>query len=506
MNSPAGKEVLSARRVVVARTSAVDGWGTPPYHPPPGFPERRGRAAGDNRLYAAVRQVLAGLQLDADRCGREEWNPFRALVSPGASVVIKPNLVRHRHGRGGWLATVVTDPRLTRAVLDFAVDAVAPGGTVTLADSPLQSCDFEALSRSLALREMTRAAAHSGVQVRILDFRREEVTKGDHGLITGRRPLSGDPSGYVAIDLGACSALRSLESSRGRFRVTQYAPEETTDHHDGARHEYLIPRSLLAADLVINLPKIKTHRKAGMTGALKNLVGINGSKAWLPHHRAGAVTEGGDEYQRPSLRKRCMSRIWERMDRTSSLWSRRLLGRVESFIRRTGRLVPFPDPYFEGSWWGNMTMPAMVADLNRIFVYADAEGRMSERPVRRQLVIADAVIAGEGEGPLEPSPRSLGALIGGGNPVAVDWVAAAMMGLDPRRIPVLTRCVERDARPLLPVAPEETRVFQAGAAGVSRERSLEQVAAAVVQPFVPAAGWKGHIEASPASLDAAGRS
>jgi len=32
---------------------------------------------------------------------------------------------------------------------------------------------------------------------------------------------------------------------------------------------------------------LKLHRKAGITCALKNLIGINGNKEYLPHHRLG---------------------------------------------------------------------------------------------------------------------------------------------------------------------------------------------------------------------------
>jgi uncharacterized protein (DUF362 family) len=480
------------RRVVLARTDAGEGWGTAPYDPAAAFPERPGAPTGDNRLYAAVRDLLAGLGLDRTGSGSAGWNPLRDLVPAGGRVVVKPNLVRHRHGRGGPLAAVVTDPRLLRAVVDYAVDAVAPGGEVIVADSPLQSCDLPALRLSLGLDDLLAAAARNGVTVRLLDYRREAVVKRADGLIGLRSPLAGDPEGYAAVDLGAGSALRALSGDPERFRVTQYDADITVRHHDGGRHQFLIPRSLLAADLVISLPKIKTHRKAGMTGALKNLVGINGSKAWLPHHRRGSVREGGDEYLHPCLRKRWLTRLWERMDRTASLRLRRTLGRADRWLRESGRLLPFPDPYFEGSWWGNLTMAAMVCDLNRIFMYADAEGRLQERPVRRMLVLADAVLAGEGEGPLEPTPRELGVLLGGSSPVAVDWVAATLMGFDPWKIPCLVRPLEAHRLPLADFAPADLEV---ATAGESRTTDLAGLAAAVARPFTPASGWRGHIEA-----------
>ena len=58
----------------------------------------------------------------------------------------------------------------------------------------------------------------------------------------------------------------------------------------------VVDQAIIDADLVINVPKLKTHKKAGVTGALKNLVGINGNKEFLPHHRKGGAASGGDCY------------------------------------------------------------------------------------------------------------------------------------------------------------------------------------------------------------------
>ena len=74
-------------------------------------------------------------------------------------------------------------------------------------------------------------------------------------------------------------------------------------HHNFEKNEYLIPNSILQADVFSNLPKPKTHKRAGITGAMKNLVGISGSKDWLPHHRRGSKFDGGDEYLNHNLFK-----------------------------------------------------------------------------------------------------------------------------------------------------------------------------------------------------------
>src|SRR5438045_9670723 len=50
------------------------------------------------------------------------------------------------------------------------------------------------------------------------------------------------------------------------------------------------------ADVFINLPKLKTHKNVGLTCALKNLVGINANKNWLPHQTEGTPDQGGDQF------------------------------------------------------------------------------------------------------------------------------------------------------------------------------------------------------------------
>ena len=68
------------------------------------------------------------------------------------------------------------------------------------------------------------------------------------------------------------------------------SPPRTTGN---GTHEYLISRSAMDADVFINLPKLKTHKKVGVTLSLKNLVGINGDKNYLPHFCIGTPAEGG---------------------------------------------------------------------------------------------------------------------------------------------------------------------------------------------------------------------
>ena len=116
----------------------------------------------------------------------------------------------------------------------------------------------------------------------------------DSFLILERRPLAGDPAGSVVIDL----ATRSLHYDKGResarYSVQDYDDGITQQNHRGQIHRYRFSKTILEADLVINLCKLKTHGKAGVTLAMKNIIGANVSKDYLPHlslaARGGAAT------------------------------------------------------------------------------------------------------------------------------------------------------------------------------------------------------------------------
>ena len=72
--------------------------------------------------------------------------------------------------------------------------------------------------------------------------------------------------------------------------------------------------------------------------------------------------------------------------------------------------------------------------------------------------MVDAVIAGEGEGPLEPSDLSCGAVFAGMNPLAVDAAAARFMGLTVDEIPQLKQGFELSSLPLFDGGTGEIRI------------------------------------------------
>lgn len=116
-----------------------------------------------------------------------------------------------------------------------------------------------------------------------------------------RPKVEQDPRGYQVVDLGNESYFKDIDPSRLRIAIASY--KTMRKHHTETKHEYLFPDSVLQSDVIISLPKLKTHRRTAITLALKNFMGIPSLKDALPRFTVGAVSEGSDQYIHPSKRK-----------------------------------------------------------------------------------------------------------------------------------------------------------------------------------------------------------
>ena len=214
------------------------------------------------------------------------------------------------------------------------------------------------------------------------------------------------------FDLGVDSLLEPVTTSHASFRVTQYDPAKMARSHMPGRHQYLIARAIIEADVVVNLPKLKTHKKAGVTCALKNLIGINGNKEYLPHHRVGGSESGGDCYPGGSRVKRALEFTYDRLNTAGSEAAGRGWSAAARVLRRMA-FIQGDKVGVEGSWSGNDTIWRTCLDLNRILLYGRSDGSMADEPQRRVLNIVDAIVAGHGDGPLAPQPAPIGHAAGG---------------------------------------------------------------------------------------------
>ncbi len=291
----------SADRFANPLVSGVDGGDgtTAPFHPAQAWPELKrlgSQDTGDNHIYESIRGLFSHLGLDLANAGGEDWNPLGRWIRPGMRVVLKPNWVKHEFGPTVGSNAVCTHTSLLRVLVDYALIATGKGGEVVVADSPLQGADFPRYRRQSGIDILERHYRLLCSPVRFLDLRLDWAEINDaSNFIKKRHRLHGDPEGYAIVDLGEESRLVPITDG-ARFGVTDYRADETSNHHCDGRHRYCNSRTELSADVLINVPKLKTHLKTGMTGALKNMIGINCSKDYLPHYRLGDPARGGDEY------------------------------------------------------------------------------------------------------------------------------------------------------------------------------------------------------------------
>lgn len=394
-----------------------------------------------------------GVAAILNAAGLDPVNPLGRWIRPGMTVLIKPNWVRHAAEGWSGMESLITHPSIIRPMVEFAAKALrlADGsysGQIHLADAPLQSANFDLLLEQSGIPSLLAHWHSQGIPLKLVDLRRVIADCDDStAVLLHARSAPGDPLGDTIVDLGTRSRLDSLLSGGGRVGVSNYDSSTTTDHHQPGRHKYCIANSLLHADVVLNLPKWKTHVKTGITGALKNFIGINCDKAYLPHFRLGSPRQGGDEYPdswngsvlvklRPIL-ERCLPTPMLNLIR------RLLLG----VSRRTSA------PYvFGGAWPGNDTLWRTVHDMVFIARWLGPGGQIRPEP-RPVLSLLDAVVAGEGDGPLRPEACPMGALLFGPDPGLVDVHAAALSGFSWRNIELLAHLADTEARPITDFHP-----------------------------------------------------
>jgi uncharacterized protein (DUF362 family)/NAD-dependent dihydropyrimidine dehydrogenase PreA subunit len=168
----------------------------------------------------------------------------------------------------------------------------------------------------------------------------------------------GDSPGIGSPEVVArkCGILQVVEETGARF--APFVGSVSVQGKGGTFHHLEVARELLDSDVVINLPKLKTHQMMGFTGAVKNLFGVVvGMRKVRLHLQAG------------------------------------------------------DNPAF---------FALMLLELAERYPPA--------------LSIMDGVVGMEGNGPGSGDPVAVGALLASAHPLALDTVAAALVGLDPQTI------------------------------------------------------------------------
>ncbi len=403
------------------------------------------------------------------------------LIPAGARVLIKPNFVLHHNQGDGGMDPMITHQSVVKAVAHAALKTEA--SEVVVGDAPIQTADFAALLEITGLDVWAKALKQADSRFKgVKDFRRTTARYVNGVRVAEENVLPEED--FLLFDLGADSLLEPITDEKDDFRVTCYDPRLMAKTHGKGRHRYLVARDVLEADVVINLPKLKTHKKAGITCALKNLIGINGNKEYLPHHRLGGADLGGDCYPGNSRVKRMLEYAADQQNLTDSGAMGRVWGGVATQLNRVLHLMG-DNLGIEGSWIGNDTIWRTGLDLNRILLYGETDGSMSASARRRVVHLADAVVAGQGDGPLSPQPLQLGLLFAGNNAACVDWFGAKLLGYDPRRLPIVREAFGEFRWPISTARPDD--VTLSGDWGTGKiDRVMTKELPAVLHPL----GWR----------------
>jgi uncharacterized protein (DUF362 family) len=369
-------------------------------------------------------------------------------LHPGR-IVLKPNWVLHETDPAFPISALVTDARVIEAAVEACLDLFPQATSILVADCPLQYADWPRLCRQSGLApvmERLRRSAPGKVEFR--DLRQDVFAQADGSFLTSAQAEHGDPEGYCSVALGGRSHLEAISDQADRFAVNDYSASITRSNHRPGSHNYFVARSMLKADLFINLPKWKAHQKSAITAALKNLVGINGDKAYLPHFRRGAPKWGGDEYRdenrwlywfHTTLRERLQKRNRLAYALLKPGW--KVLKKVRGIQTRLDNPKDAPRHFYiaGGAWYGNDTLWRMVYDLNLVVQCADGQGQLQRTPQRHYFTIVDGLVSGEGNGPLQPLPRETDWLIFGDDPFAIDAALCHFMGFQAGKVPVIAR-------------------------------------------------------------------
>ena len=445
-----------------------------------------------NGAYEAVRNSLQLLDLDKANFGQKGWNPLGELIKPGDTVLLKPNLICESHSsRTNEREQVITHPSIIRAVLDYVFIALEGRGKVTIADGPQTDSDFDEIVRRTSLDKVVDYFQDKGLEISLLDLRREHWLQ-RNGVTYKRESLPGDPAGYTTINLDGDSEFTNYPLN-GRFYGADYDIEETAKYHSNGRHAYVLCRSVMDADVVINLPKMKTHKKTGVTLSLKNMVGVNGYRNCLPHHTLGTPSEGGDEFPASNLQNKVQSRMIVGFKKCLTA-AGGCGGPLSRLIIKAGKSI-FGDTSCvvrSGNWYGNDTAWRMVLDLNKCLFHFAGDGKSRTKPLK-YFTLVDGIIAGEGDGPVAVDAKPCGVVVAGFNPVAVDTVCATLMGFDYKKLPMLREAWEIKDYPLVNYCPSNIECKSNVRQWDSPFAQLEE---GEHLGFRPHFGWVGHIERS----------
>jgi uncharacterized protein (DUF362 family) len=442
-----------------------------------------------NPIYQSVRELLVQAGLDHEHINTPQWNPLHDFIPEGSKVFILCNFVQHRGKTESQNAfwSKCTHGSVLRAVLDYVLLATGPLGHVTFGNAPLQSADWTKVLQETGASRVLEFYRHQNVKVQAQDLRLYIAPRNLLGKVSYVEQLDGSENA-IEVDLGPESLLIPFGIDSAGFRVTDYDFRRTQAYHNDGHHKYIIHRAVMESDVVISLPKLKTHEKVGITCALKGSVGAIAHKDCLAHHRFGSSKDSGDEYPYRSRIFTSLSKFHDWVNTQD--WTKRgtNIRIVDYLIRVILSRMGFT---LAGAWYGNDTAWRMALDIVRILIYADCEGEMHpKKNQRKHIIFMDGVLGGEGNGPLRPRPIHSGVLMFSDDLLTNDWACSRLMGFDPNKLPIIKGAWQSSTS--YPIANPDSL---SGIAYLNGQKiPIQEIAIAGERSFVSPKGWRGHIE------------
>ncbi len=479
-----------------------------PFHPDNNYPEFCGlfdKLDPANSVYKKIRNLFISSGYDNANIGTAQWNPFRGLISEGQIALIKPNLVYQETNRFLNKSCLMTHGSIIRPIIDYLFllqikDKIK--FRIVIADIPIQGAIFDEILEQTGLKALDDFYIRNySLNLEIIDLRHKIAVQKGNGFFS-TVSSTGDPSGYSKLHLNR-SFLQAIAKDFKKFGAPGYGINETSAQiSKTGNHYYHIPNTVLQSDLFINIPKIKTHKKAGISIAMKNLIGINGEKAWIPHFRRGSIKSGGDEFDDKDIFLKTISTranvflqgrsklLWNIGKSINSLLIKRFFRKdfkLNSGLNESERKALF---LVNGDWFGNDTLWRSILDLNYLLLFTKGGVEVKSR-VRKYICIGDGIIAGEGDGPLNPIPKAAGLITLSQNPVLNDICTARIMGFEWGGIPQLKNSVFLNEFFSFNGNFEDFNLLQNIDVSGYEQISFDDLPNL---KFTPAPGWLNHIE------------
>jgi len=430
---------------------------------------------------------------DSDNINKSIPEHLFDIIYPGDKVVIKPNWVLESHSdkTEEW-EYVITHPKLLDVVIQIVIAKLMNSGSIILTDGPELNANFNKILSHYPIEKWRADIIKSGINFEIIDLRDVYYIQ-DKNVTIKKIPLSSDPNGKVLfnLQLDQSEFFRHKKSKTGYFGGGSDF-KKTNEAHNGSNNFYSLSRTAIESDVFINIPKLKTHKKAGITASLKNLVGINTDRSLLPHHTIGNLDEDGDQFPEKKL---------------SSSIEKSIMPLIHQNILRIPLLARFFSPLFTfakwlfgdntktiraGAWFGNDTLWRTILDINKLLFYGRGNSTLKsdlfiER--KRYITIVDGIWAGQGNGPKAPDKIELNAIISGLNPVAVDYVCAYLMNFDPIKIPSIANGFKISKLKLCDFNSSDIRVFYE-----NKDYFVKDIPVELIRNFSPHMGWCNYLE------------